>query len=655
MKWNQLKVNCDTAELDTVAAVMSMLDEGLMIDDYSDAMEGANKVYGELVDESILTADVTRAAVSIFVEESVNLEGHFEFINSHLACLAGKYDIEVVSSDEDDWRYAWRKYYKPTRIGKNLIIVPDGDTYESTPDDVRIDLEPGLAFGTGAGLVFGNKSGFKKGYQNRLEIGEKAIGSAEQEAERIVAEAKKKGDAKYKEMFIEAKEDILKAKTEADRENKERRQEILRLENKALAKEETLEKKIENFERKDELLNKKIRENEKLQEEIEQIKTKQLAKLEEISGYTSESAKAELVSKIETEAKREAAVKMTQIEAELKDTAEEKAKKLITEAIQRLASGHVSETTVSVVPLPSEEMKGRIIGREGRNIHKIETLTGVDLIIDDTPEAITLSCFDPIRREIARIVLERLISDGRIHPSRIEETFEKAQKEVEQSIKQAGEKAAFDTFVNGLHPDLIRLLGKLKYRTSYGQNVLDHSMEVAYLAGAMASELGLDSTLARRAGLLHDIGKALTQEVEGSHIQLGVEIARKFKENKDVIHAIEAHHGDVEAKNVIAILVQAADAISAARPGARREDLDSYIKRLQKLEEIANNFEGVEKSYAIQAGREIRVIVKPEQVVDAEIVIIAHEIAKKIESELEYPGQIKVQVIRESRAFEYAK
>ena len=512
-----------------------------------------------------------------------------------------------------------------------------------------------LTLGVIAGFLFGIKNGFKKGYQNRLEISEKAIGSAEQEAERIVSEATKRGEAKYKEMIVEAKEDILKAKTEAERENKERRQEILRLENKALAKEETLEKKIENFERKDEQLNKKIRENEKLQEEIQQIKTQQLEKLEQISGYTAESAKAELVSKIETEAKREAAVKMTQIETELKETADEKAKKLITEAIQRIASSHVSETTVSVVPLPSEEMKGRIIGREGRNIHKIETLTGVDLIIDDTPEAITLSCFDPIRREIARIVLEKLISDGRIHPSRIEETFEKAQKEVDLSIKQAGEKAAFDTFVNNLHPDLVRLLGRLKYRTSFGQNVLRHSVEVAYLAGAMASELGLDSTLARRAGLLHDIGKALTHEVEGSHIQLGVEIARKFKENKDVVHAIEAHHGDVEAKNIIAILVQAADAISAARPGARREDLDSYIKRLQKLEEIANAFDGVEKSYAIQAGREIRVIVKPEQVVDAEIVIIAHDIAKKIETELEYPGQIKVQVIRESRAFEYAK
>ena len=493
------------------------------------------------------------------------------------------------------------------------------------------------------------------GYVLRKKTAEKKIESAEKEAERIVAEAVKTGEAKRKEMIVEAKEDILKAKTEAERENKERRQELLRLENKALAKEETLERKIENFERKDEALNRKIKENERLQGEIEQIRQSQLARLEEISGYTAETAKAELVSKIESEAKREAAVKLAQIESDLHNEADTKAKNIISLAIQRIASDQVSETTVSVVPLPSDEMKGRIIGREGRNIHKIETLTGVDLIIDDTPEAITLSCFDPIRREIARITLEKLISDGRIHPSRIEETVEKARREVEASIKQAGEKAAFDTGVNGLHPDLVRFLGRLKYRTSYGQNVLTHSVEVAYLAGIMANELGVDSVLARRAGLLHDIGKALTQEVEGSHIQLGVENARKFKENKDVIHAIEAHHGDVEAQTVIAVLVQAADAISAARPGARREDLDSYIKRLQKLEEISNSFPGVEKSYAIQAGREIRIMVKPEQVGDDQMIVVARDIANKIESELEYPGQIKVNVIRESRVAEYAK
>ena len=512
-----------------------------------------------------------------------------------------------------------------------------------------------LVLGVVLGYIFGDKTGFKKGYKNRLEIGEQAIGSAEKEAERIVAEAVKKGEAKCKEMVVEAKEEILKSKTEAERENKERRQEILRLENKALAKEETLEKKIENFERKDELLNKKIRENEKIQEEIEKVRAEQLAKLEEICGYTAETAKAELVAKIETDAKREAAVKLTQIEAELKDTADEKAKNIISLAIQRYASDQVSETTVSVVPLPNDEMKGRIIGREGRNIHKIETLTGVELIIDDTPEAITLSGFDPIRREIARITLERLISDGRIHPSRIEETVEKAEREVELSIKQAGEKAAFDLGVNGLHPELVKFLGKLKFRTSYGQNVLNHSVEVAYLAGVMANELGLDSTLARRAGLLHDIGKALTHEVEGSHIQLGVEIARKFKENKEVLHAIEAHHGDVEPNSIIAILVQAADAISAARPGARREDLESYIKRLKKLEEISCSFPGVDRAFAIQAGREIRIMVKPEQVNDDQIIVVARDIANKIEQELEYPGQIKVNVIRESRHIEVAK
>lgn len=506
-----------------------------------------------------------------------------------------------------------------------------------------------------AALVVGMLVGALIGYTMRKKTAEKKIGSAEKEAERIVSDAMKAGEAKRKEMIVEAKEDILKAKTEAERENKERRQELLRLENKALAKEETLERKIENFERKDEALSRKIKENEKLREEIEQIKQSQLARLEEISGYTTETAKAELVSKIETEAKREAAVKLAQIESDLHNEADTKAKNIISLAIQRLASDQVSETTVSVVPLPSDEMKGRIIGREGRNIHKIETLTGVDLIIDDTPEAITLSCFDPIRREIARIALEKLISDGRIHPSRIEETVEKARREVESSIKQAGEKAAFDIGVNGLHPDLVRFLGRLKYRTSYGQNVLAHSVEVAYLAGIMANELGVDSVLAKRAGLLHDIGKSLTQEVEGSHVQLGVEIARKFKENKDVLHAIEAHHGDVEPQTIIAVLVQAADAISAARPGARREDLDSYIKRLQRLEEISNSFPGVEKSYAIQAGREIRIMVKPEQVGDEQMIVVARDIANKIEAELEYPGQIKVNVIRESRVAEYAK
>ena len=506
-----------------------------------------------------------------------------------------------------------------------------------------------------AALVVGMLVGALIGYTMRKKTAEQKIGSAEKEAERIVSDAMKAGEAKRKEMIVEAKEDILKAKTEAERENKERRQELLRLENKALAKEETLERKIENFERKDEALSRKIKENEKLREEIEQIKQSQLARLEEISGYTTETAKAELVSKIETEAKREAAVKLAQIESDLHNEADTKAKNIISLAIQRLASDQVSETTVSVVPLPSDEMKGRIIGREGRNIHKIETLTGVDLIIDDTPEAITLSCFDPIRREIARIALEKLISDGRIHPSRIEETVEKARREVESSIKQAGEKAAFDIGVNGLHPDLVRFLGRLKYRTSYGQNVLAHSVEVAYLAGIMANELGVDSVLAKRAGLLHDIGKSLTQEVEGSHVQLGVEIARKFKENKDVLHAIEAHHGDVEPQTIIAVLVQAADAISAARPGARREDLDSYIKRLQRLEEISNSFPGVEKSYAIQAGREIRIMVKPEQVGDEQMIVVARDIANKIEAELEYPGQIKVNVIRESRVAEYAK
>lgn len=489
----------------------------------------------------------------------------------------------------------------------------------------------------------------------RKGIAESKIKSAEAEAERIVDDAVKTAEARKKEMIVEAKEDILKAKTEAERENKERRQELIRLENRALSKEEALDRKLENYERRSEALDKKLKDADKAAEEAEALKAEQLAKLEEIAGYTVEAAKEELVSRIETDAKREAAVRITQIESRLKDEADTKAKNIISLAIQRLSSDTVSETTVSVVPLPSDEMKGRIIGREGRNIHKIETLTGVDLIIDDTPEAITLSCFDPIRREVARLTLEKLIADGRIHPSRIEETVDKSRHEVEAMIKQAGERATFEVGVNGLHPDLIRFLGRLKFRTSYGQNVLTHSIEVAHLCGMIASELGVDTVLAKRAGLLHDIGKALTQEVEGSHIQLGVEIAKKYKESKAVIHAIEAHHGVVEPQTIVAVIVQAADAISAARPGARREDLESYIKRLQRLEEISNSFPGVEKSYAVQAGREIRIMVKPEQVNDDQMVIVARDIVKKIEEELEYPGQIKVNVIRESRAIEYAK
>ena len=493
------------------------------------------------------------------------------------------------------------------------------------------------------------------GYFWRKKIAEAQISSAEEYAKKLMEEAVTAAEAKSKEMLVEAKEDILKAKTEAERENKERRQEVIRLENRAIAKEEALDKKLENFERREEQLSQKIKDNDILKEELLQKKADAQTRLEEISGYTAETAKAELVSQIESEAKHEAAAKLMQIESDLKDEADEKAKNIISLAIQRLASEQVSETTVSVVPLPSDEMKGRIIGREGRNIHKIETLTGVDLIIDDTPEAITLSCFDPIRREIARLTLEKLIADGRIHPTRIEETVEKSRRDVELSVKRAGEEAAMATGVNGINPEIIKLLGRLKYRTSYGQNVLVHSVEVAHIAGMIANELGMDGTLAKRAGLLHDIGKSLTQEVEGSHVQIGVEIARKFKEHKEVIHAIEAHHGDVEAKSIIAVIVAAADAISAARPGARREDLDNYIKRLEKLEEIANTFPGVDKSFAIQAGREIRIMVKPEHVGDDQMIVVAREIVKKIEEELEYPGQIKVNVIRESRAVDYAK
>lgn len=500
-----------------------------------------------------------------------------------------------------------------------------------------------LAIGIFVGILINRKSTEKK------------IGSAEDQAKKIIEEGEKAAETMKKEALLEAKESILKDKNEADREIKERRNEVTRIERRAVQREEALEKKIESYEHKEEALNRKIKEQTDLVEQTEQIRQQQLSKLEALAGLSRDEAKAELVHQIEDDAKHEAARKIVEIEEQLKDDADEKAKQIISLAIQRCASDHVSEATVSVVSLPSDDMKGRIIGREGRNIRAIETLTGVDLIIDDTPEAITVSCFDPVRREVARLALEKLISDGRIHPTRIEETVEKSRKEIETIIKQSGEKATFETGVHGLNSELVKLLGRLRYRTSYGQNVLDHSIEVAHIAGMIADEIGADSTLAKRAGLLHDIGKAMTQEVEGSHVQIGIDIARKYKENKDVIHAIEAHHNDVEPQTVVAMIIQAADAISAARPGARREDLENYLKRLQRLEEIANSFPGVEKSFAIQAGREIRVMVRPEEVNDDQMVLTARDIVKKIESSLEYPGQIKINIIRESRVTDYAK
>lgn len=487
------------------------------------------------------------------------------------------------------------------------------------------------------------------------KVTESKIGSAEQQAQKIIEEGIKTAETRKKEALIEAKEEILRSKNESEREIKERRNEVSRIEKRVIAKEETLEKKIESLEKKDEALNRKIKEYTEKCDEVEELKIKQFEKLEEIAGLTAAQAQQELLSRIENDVRHEAAMKIIEIESQLREDADAKAKEIISLAIQRCAADHASETTVSVVTLPSDDMKGRIIGREGRNIRTIETLTGVDLIIDDTPEAITLSGFDPIRREVARLTLEKLISDGRIHPARIEEMVEKSKREVEAQIKQAGERATFEIGVHGIPGELVRLLGRLKFRTSYGQNVLMHSIEVAHLAGIIADELGTDSVQAKRAGLLHDIGKAMTQEVEGSHVQIGADIARKYKESRDIIHAIEAHHNDVEPKTLIAVIVQAADAISAARPGARREDLENYIKRLQKLEEISQSFSGVEKAYAIQAGREIRIMVKPDEINDEQMVLTAREIVKKIEEGLEYPGQIKINVIRESRAVEYAK
>lgn len=505
-----------------------------------------------------------------------------------------------------------------------------------------------------AGLIFGFIA-FKMGVNYRKRIAEAEIGSAEEQAKKILNDAIKDADTKKKETIIEAKEEIHKLRADADREIKERRTEISRQERRIVQKEETLDKKIDNMERKEDLLQKKLKNAEEKLEEAEIIKRSQIDNLERISGLTADQAKEQLLDSLQDELTHEKAVRISNYEQTLKDECEEKAREYISLAIARCAADQVSEATVSVVNLPNDEMKGRIIGREGRNIRAIETLTGVDLIIDDTPEAITLSCFDPVRREIARMSLERLIQDGRIHPTRIEEMVEKSKRDVEMTIKAEGERAVMETNVHGIHPEIVKLLGRLRYRTSYGQNVLNHSMEVSYLAGIMASELGVDANLARRAGLLHDIGKALNHEIEGSHVQIGVDVAKKFKENQEVIHAIAAHHGDVETKTVIAALVQAADAISAARPAARRENLENYIKRLEKLEEIACSFDGVERSFAIQAGREVRIMVKPEDIKDEKMVIVAREIVQKIENELDYPGQIKVHLIRESRAIEYAK
>jgi len=517
-----------------------------------------------------------------------------------------------------------------------------------------LSIGVGIAIAAAA-LIIGLAAGGVLGILYRKKFAEAEIGSAEKAAKKIVDEAVKTAETRKKESLLEAKEDIIKLKNEADRELKERRSEITKIERRNAQKEETIDKKIEALEKRDENVTKKMNELASLEVEARKKLEKHDQVLQEISGYTPEQAKQALLEKLESELQHELAMKIVEYEQRFKDEADKKAKNILSLAIQRYASDYVSEATVSVVPLPNDEMKGRIIGREGRNIRTIETLTGVDLIIDDTPEAITLSSFDPVRREVARLTLEKLILDGRIHPARIEEMVNKSKKEVDSIIKSEGERATFETGVHGINPELVRLLGRLKYRTSYGQNVLAHSIEVAQLSGIIASELGADVNMAKRAGLLHDIGKAMTHEVEGSHIQIGIDIAKKFKENKDIIHAIEAHHGDIEPQTVIAIIVQAADAISGARPGARRENLENYIKRLEKLEEIANSFSGIEKSYAIQAGREIRIIVSPEEINDDSMVFLARDIVKKIEDELEYPGQIKIHLVRESRIIDYAK
>ena len=498
-------------------------------------------------------------------------------------------------------------------------------------------------------------AGFVIGYQRRKAAAEREIGSAEEEARRIINDAIKSAENKKREATVEAKEEILKARTEFDKEIKDRRSEVQRQENRLNSKEENLDRKLENLERKEENVNARIAQLEAEKQELDKLKDSQLELLERISGLTVEEAKRYLIEQLEDDVTHEQALKLKEIQARYKDEAETYAREQIALAIQRCAADHVAEATVSVVPLPNDEMKGRIIGREGRNIRTLETMTGVDLIIDDTPEAITVSCFDPVRREIARLALEKLILDGRIHPTRIEEMVEKAKREVDATIRAEGERAVFETNVHGLNPELVKLLGRQHYRTSYGQNVLNHSIEVSQLAGLLAAEIGVNVAEAKRAGLLHDLGKSIDHEVEGSHVQIGVELARKYRESENVIHAIEAHHGDVEARTIVACLVQAADAISAARPGARKENVEYYIKRLEKLEELTSSFPGVDKAFAIQAGREVRIMGRPEEVSEDRMVLLAREIAKKIEDELEYPGQIKVNLIRETKAIEYAK
>ena len=497
--------------------------------------------------------------------------------------------------------------------------------------------------------------GFYLGGENRKRTAEAKIGSAEEEAKRIVNDAIKAAEQKRKETIIEAKDEAFKLKSDADKEIKDRRAEITRQERRIDQKEEALDKRTAQMERKEEDLKRRSETVEARLDELEQLKLRQTEKLETIAAMSKEDARAVLLKQVDDELTHEKAMKISAYQANMKDECDNLARELIGQAIARCAADATSEATVSVVPLPSDEMKGRIIGREGRNIRALETATGCDLIIDDTPEAITLSSFDQTRREVARMALERLIADGRIHPARIEETVDKCRRELEIQMKREGDKAVMELGIHSLHPDLVKLIGRLKYRTSFGQNVLSHSLEVAWLAGLMAGELGVNVQLARRAGLLHDIGKALDHEIEGSHVQIGVDICKKYRENPQVIHAIEAHHGDVEPKTTLAFIIMAADAISAARPGARRENMESYIKRLETLEALCNGFEGVDSSYAVQAGREVRILVQPDKVSDDEVILLARNVAKKIENELDYPGQIKVSVIRESRATEYAK